>query len=269
MSMSTFIRHQKENERWNAIQTVLEEKFDGNPIYLKDAEEYYDDHTDKIKKFKNTSNILSSIVTVKEGPSTHKTSVFDLVNEQAYLFYPVESSAILSYTIDTLGYKRIFPTSISSLMNKNIGSDYSKSGTSDRKENVKEIEKFLRNFCSRYNLTVNKIDKNVKTGTIQFETTQYDQVYGATRQFITLVIDKTKKFSIKDIKNNVDAIARDYTSLFSYFSLFGFSEIFSRCSCKNYLTKYNKKRGIQNYCCSHLMYSMSIFPHYLVSVLGS
>jgi hypothetical protein len=155
--------------------------------------------------------------------------------------------------------------SIASLLNKNIVMDKSKYGSYD--ESVKKITRFINNFIGKYRLTVNTIQKNTSNGSIQFDTTQIDPILGNCRQYINIILNKDFKLSIDDLDNTVGNFSKDYKSLFSYFSLFGYSNIYSRCTCKNYLSKYSTKRGMQNYMCSHILYSMSLFPYYLTYVL--
>lgn len=267
--MSTYRRYIKEREKWTDIKKILENQFGGDPNYIKDAEDIYHDRLFQSKRLQNLSSILSSIAVLKDGDPDSKTSRFDLDNKEAYLFYPLESPSILAYSLDSLSYRKLFPISISSLFNRNANIDRNKAKTLEEREKLLEISTFIKNFCSKYNFSVTKIQKDINAGTIQFESIQMDPVFGPCRQYITTVLNKNKSFSINRIKDNLENFSRDYKSMFSYFSLFGFSDIYTKCTCRNYLSSYTKKRGMQNYCCSHIFYAMSMFPYYITTVLAS
>ena len=261
------MRHQKEREKWNNVVKIIDESFEGDRKHKHEAEEIYVSRKSHLRKLKSASNILSSIAVLKEGNEECKTSHFDLVNEEVSLFYPLESPAILGYSLDGLNCRKIFPISITSLINKNIARD--RSNPKNSKEALDEIQRFLKNFCSSYNLTVSRVDLNKGTGVFNFETIQRDNLYGSVKQYMTVVLDKNKQFQLNTIKDNVGKLSMDYRSLLSFFTLFGFGEIYAKCTCRNYLSKYTKKRGQQNYYCPHLLYSMSMFPYYLVALLSA
>lgn len=248
---------------------ILDDRFDGDPTYIKEAEDIYHNKIMQGKKLQVLSDILSSIAVLEDGDPDTKTSRFDLENKEAYLFYPLESPAMLAYSLDSLSYRKIFPISISNLLNRNTNFDRNNTKTQEDRSKLLEISTFIKNFCSKYNFSVSKVQKDVRSGTIQFESIQMDPVFGPCRQYITVVLNKNKTFSINKIKDSLENFSREYKSLFSYFSLFGFSDIYTKCTCRNYLSSYSKKRGMQNYCCSHIFYAMSMFPYYLTTVLAS
>lgn len=264
--MSTFLRNKKESEHKKLINQILDKEFNSNPAYLKEAEKKLDSNIAAIKKYKVFNNILSSIKT-NTNTIENKTTNIDFINKNMCLCYSAESISILGYSLGSLSNHKIFPVNISSLFNKNINFDINRSKTVDEIEKIRHIETFLKNFYSKYNLTVNRIQKDTNNGIIYFETNQIDAIFGTSRQYISIKLDSNKIFSIKNIKDNLKNLSNDYKSLFSFFMLFGFSDIYAKCSCKNYMSKYNKKLGIQNYLCNHILYSMSMFPYYATSIL--
>lgn len=263
----TLRRYTKEREKWDDIKNILESRYNDDPEYIKMAEKDYYSRQNMIRKLKDVSTILSSIAIPDNGNENNKISIFDIKNQKVNLIYPSISPTVLAYSLDSLGYRKLFPMNISSLFNKNINQDIAKNKWIAT--DLKDLYTFLKNFCYKYNLTVSKIQRDMNTGTLQFETLQTDQIYGPTKQYITIKFDPYSKFEFKDFKGSIKDLASNYKSLFSYFSLFGFSEIYTKCNCKSYLRKYNKKLGIQNYLCSHLLYSMSIFPYYAMTVLSN
>lgn len=263
----SFLGHKKQNERWNNVLKILNDEFAGDRSHIKDASLMYDNKNSQVKKLKDATSILASIAVLKDGNDECKITHIDLTNKILHLSYPLESPAILSYSLDTIATRRLFPLNISSLINRNIAKDKTKPKSAN--ENIAEITKFLKNFCTTYNLTVNRAQFDKSNGIFQFDTTQRDNIYNSTRQYITCVLDKSKKFQIGTIHENVGKIAKDFSSLMSFFTLFGFSDIFAKCTCRNYSTKYTRKRGMQNYMCSHLLYSMSMFPYYLIALLSN
>ena len=265
--MVTYLRHQKEKYYWSEIKKILDSQFDGNINYVKEAENIFNKKKNNTKTLKNMNNILSSIKIHSEGNIKNKTSCLDLINEKAYIMYPLEQTALLAYSLTDIGYRRLFPSNISSVINRNIQLDKNNAKNKEYSDNVNSINNFLKIFLNNYKLNVTTIQKDQNNGTIQFETNQSDPVLGICRQYMTIVIDKNQKFALNNIKNNVGNLAKDYKSLFAYFALFGFSEIYSRCTCTNYLSKFSKKRGMQNYTCNHLFYSMSLFPYYVLYAL--
>jgi len=268
--MSTFLRHIKQNEKWNTILKILNENFEGNKDFIKEAKNTYNDKYTKLKKLKNTSNILASIAVLKDGPEENKITQVDLNNKNISIFYPIDSPSLLSFNLDYLSARRVFPISISTLINRNISKDRIKMSNSEsERDNILKISQFLKNFCSTYNLIVNKIQVDKNSKIIQFETTQRDNTYGTSRQYITITMNKDRKFELDNIKDSIGNLSTNYKSLFSYFSLFGFSDIYARCTCRSYMQKYSRKRGMQNYMCSHILYSMSMLPNYLLTVLAN
>lgn len=264
----TLNRHFKEKEKWKAIQAILSSKYDNDPRMIRSAERDYANKVKTIRLLRKASTILASIGVQAEGSADSKTTIIDLKTKELSLSYPNVSSALLAYSLDTVAQRKIFPMTISNLFTMNVSQDIRKHNKSDITRDLKDLYTFFRNFYSRYNITVSKIQKDANKGTIQFETMQTDQMFGATRQYITISLEKYKQFEFKDFSGDIVTLAKDYKSLFSYFALFGFSEIYARCTCRNYLRKYNKKLGMQNYFCPHIMYSLSMFPAYAVTVLS-
>ena len=118
---------------------------------------------------------------------------------------------------------------------------------------------------------VNSLSIDRKDGILTYNTTTRDNSFGATLQYITAKIDKNKLVTIENlgIKKPILDISRDYNTLFTYFIMFGFTEFYARCTCSDYYSKYSKKRGIQNYFCSHILYSMAQFPWYASTYLAN
>jgi hypothetical protein len=263
--MSTFYRNIRENLKNNNIREILNSKFGGNPLFLREAEKIEETRNANFKKMKKISNILSAINVAENGSIESKTTNIDLKNKEISLFYPIESPNMLAYSLTEIGYRKVFSTSIANILNRNLSNDRSKHGAYD--DRVKKITKFINNFIGNYRLTVNNIQKNESNGIVQFDTTQLDPTFGTCKQYISVILNKDAKFSINDIEDKVGGFSKDYRAMFSYFMLFGFSNIYTRCTCKNYISKYSQKRGIANYMCQHVMYSMSMFPYYFTYVL--
>ena len=109
-----------------------------------------------------------------------------------------------------------------------------------------------------------------KNGIFTFTTSMQDRNYGAVKQFITVKYDKNKKLKIPttDLTGTIKELSDKYNMLLMYFMMFGFNEIYCRCTCQDYILKYSKRQGISNYFCSHILYSLVQMPWYLETALS-
>lgn len=263
------LRHNKEKEFYNKILKVLEEKYDGNIHKYKDAERDVITSDMLNKKLKKISAINKSIENMKY--SYTKYTHIDLKTMTASVAITDTPECLLAYNLDFLKIKRIFPFPLQYLLDKSKSIDLSKVNKKDN-DKTKEATKVLEWVKQRVlgnNFVLNNLSINKNTGQINYNTMYRDPNYGGTLQYLTAFIPKDKIVEITgtDLKKSAYELSKSYDSLFLYFSMFGFTDFYIRCTCQEYVKRFSKKHGIANYFCPHILYSLAQFPYYMMYAL--
>jgi hypothetical protein len=264
------------NDKINAIFELLDKKYNGDitkyDIAEKEVEKMY-----LVKQ--RLSKLNTNIAEVKDLFSTkptsyNKTTYVNLLSNTMFIDEsPIEniySSPILAYSYDYLSVRRIFPYSISTYLNKCREKDVMKDRSKDHQDEVYKLFDWVRSRVLDNQFTLNSVSVNKNNGVLQYNTTTKDNNFGVVTQYISAVIDPTRLINIPgtDISGKALDLSKNSALLFNYFIMFGFTEFYARCTCQDYYRKYAKKRGIANYFCSHLLYSLAQFPYYAMYYLG-
>jgi len=264
-AMSIF-RHEKENQFFKLVMNRLDEKYNGNIFHYNNAENDVKSQLQLIRKLKSVSAIYESQnITNKYTKHTH----IDLNKKIAEIEYSDYPEALLSYSLEFLSVKRIFPYSLVTFLDKNKDKDLAKLNPSKRDE-ANKVFTWVKDRILNTQFTLGNISLDKESGVFKYSTSIRDNNFGTTLQYMTAIIDKSKVIQIPgtNLKKNLLELSHDYSSLFAYFMAFGFTEFYTRCTCPDYIKKYSKKNGISNYFCPHILYSLSQMPYYLIYTLS-
>ena len=257
------LRYERTDKFYNMVLKTLNEKYDGNIIYYNKAEEDTKEYIKNLKKLKSTTTLANSFVLSDNEIKKHKITNVNLVEKSVSLIYDENPEIVLAYTLEYLSYRRMFPYSINNLIDKNISKD--RKNSSEEAENV---IKWVKHKILEINFNVAELSLNKNSGLFRFGSIMRDPVYGSLRQEITAQIPSDREINISGtIKGKPINLAKDYNTLFTYFIMFGLTELNARCNCPDYIRKYSKRRGIGNYFCPHILYSMAQLPYYMMYVL--
>lgn len=262
------LRHEKEKEYNRLVMSLLESKYDGNILMYKQAENDVKEQLALIKKIKTTNNLIAKNEhNIKEMYT--KFTYADLHNKTVSLDYIAGPEALLAYSLDYLSVKRIFPFSINNLMLDSKEKDVRKADTDDKRQKALDVFNWVQSRIVGTQFSLSNLYLDKKLGIFKYNTNMRDQNYGNVMQFITAKIDSKKEIRISgtNLRGNLLDLSHKYDQLFNYFILFGFTEFYARCNCPEYVRKYSKRNGIQNYFCSHILYSMAQLPYYLMYTL--
>lgn len=244
--MSNFLRHKKQNEKWNNILNILDKKFSGNTDHLHDAVSYYKTQSAYIRKIRRSSTILSSISVVKEDSSKNKITVIDFDKTEMSLIYPFDDIALFQNGEESEERRHV----------KKIR----QSKREDRNCCTSEINDLLSFAKNTFQLSTDFVD--IDNQTMHFHTicTDEDQKF---RQFICLVGQEIDGSLVAEETRN---FRNNFSSLVNLYNRLGFRRIYFKCDCDKYLASYDSKKSINNYICKHLLQALSVFPYYIVNI---
>lgn len=255
------------------IFRLIDEKYDGDLRCYDLAEK---EVMKRISRNNSLIDIRNSLVANRDKfneTDKCKYTRVDLINDSVDIEMIGNSNLepILAYSYEYMTTKRLFPFSLNLLFDNAYGKDKRKAKSVDEQTEAARILTWAKSRILNTQFQVNSLSIDRKDGILTYNTTTRDSSFGATLQYITAKIDKNKLVTIENlgIKKPVLDISRDYNTLFTYFIMFGFTEFYARCTCSDYYSKYSKKRGIQNYFCSHILYSMAQFPWYASTYLAN
>lgn len=262
-----FFQHKKQSEYSKSIMRILNDKYDGNLLHWRDAENELKHTNSFLNKLKDI-NYISGEISLDKEKQDNKVTHIDFGNDVIDLTYTQKlPEPLLAYTLEYLSVKRIMPFSISQLIDNNKMKDYKKS---DDAHEVARVFDYVKERVLTLNFTLQGMNLDKKNGIFTFTTSMQDRNYGAVKQFITVKYDKNKKLKIPttDLTGTIKELSDKYNMLLMYFMMFGFNEIYCRCTCQDYILKYSKRQGISNYFCSHILYSLVQIPWYLETALS-
>lgn len=260
-----FYHHKKEKEYEKKLKYILKTKYNDNIYYLREAENDIKIEN-KLNKNKKALNKINVCLSEHEYYNKEKyTCVNFKSNEMFITNVNTIENIILSQSIDYLAMQRFLPVTISSFFNIMKERDYNKK---TNKNDVFQIFNYIRDRICSKNITLSNISLNKSTGVIDYSTTTMDGIYGGLKQSFLIKADLKRNVNLNNLINGkIENLIKDYNLLFSFFTIFGFNEIYARCNCPEYNRNYNKKIGMGNYFCNHLMFSMSLFPYYAINIL--
>lgn len=259
--MSTYNRHLKETKNKRELNYVLTHKYNGNLLNIDDAE----NDIKIINKLNKCSNKIHNVMEkiTYFPPKEEKYLCGDIINDEVYFVsskYP-----LLSYTLDYLTVVRILPYPFSTMLNMAKTTDFA-GKDSEEKKVLQKIYNFVNSVYNTYSYRVVDYSINKQMGVARFGTMQQDQFTGGTRQQVYLVLDTQRQLNTPDIKGTVKDLM-DSNMLFSMFSLFGFSKIYGRCTCSNFLRYQGQRYNSGTFICNHLMITYSLLPTYIYYLL--
>jgi hypothetical protein len=248
------------------VMNRLDEKYNGNIFHYNDAENDVKSQLQLIRKLKSISRITES-----QNPKNiySKHTYVDLNNKSVEIEYSDSPEVLLSYSLEFLSVRRIFPHSLVTLLDKNKSRDLSKIEPNKLNEATK-IFTWVKDRVLNTQFSLGNISLDKNSGIFKYNTCIKDMTFGSTLQYMTARIDSSRVMQIPgtNLKKNLLELSQDYSSLFAYFMAFGFTEFHVRCTCPDYIRKYSKRNGISNYFCPHILYSLSQMPYYLIYTLS-
>lgn len=263
----SLLRHKKENLFIKKIFEVLDSKYNGNINYYKKAEMEVNEYYKLIKKIKKANTIQSNYNSTNN--ENFKFTHLNLKNNLLDIQHSNYFEPILAKNIDYLSIQKSLPCTIDKFLNDSKNYDLSKAKNHDERSKALSVFNWVKTRME-YNITLQNCSVNKQSGILNYATTVRDPSFGTCTQNINIYIDKDKYDSILGVDNKrskILSLSQDYETLFRYYLLFGFNEIYARCSCNEYNQKYGKKKGNANYFCSHLLYSMCQLPYYAFYLL--
>lgn len=264
----SFYRHEKEKLFIEKVFKRLDEKYDSNVSFYKNAEKDVIEQEKLIHKLKKASVFAQEITLLNSEKEKH--TVIDFNNKEISLAYSNDYNSVLGYTLDFAAVRRNMPISMTELINKTYHKDYSKQRTHDNRSKLARILQWVQ-MRSAWNIQLQNCSLNKKEGLLNYRTMVNEPNVGTFSQNITIVINREKKLDINgySVTQYIKSASLDFDVLFNYFMLLGSSEIYSSCNCPEYNRKHSRKRGNANYFCTHLMFSMSQLPYYAYYLLAN
>lgn len=264
-----FYRHEKEKLFVEKVFKVLDEKYNGNMSFFKQAENEAKEQEKLISKLKKASLYGNELITDLFEEKKH--IIFDLKNEKIFESFSNKNlNHILAYSLDFLSTRKILPFSFNELITKTYYKEYSKAKNFNEKAKLTQILQWV-SLRSQWNIQLQNCALNKKEGKLNYSTLIKDPGKGTFTQTITIFLDKEKKIDINGYKTSEYAknVSLDFSMLFKYFILLGGNEIYSSCNCPDFNRKHSKKYGNSNFLCSHLMFSLTQLPYYVYYLLGN
>lgn len=260
-------RHQKENQYFNNIMKIINTKYNGNILYYKQAENDYNDIKSLSKHIEVTQNYINSSIN-QNNLEYIKYTYMNLHKNIIAYDYIETPGIILGYNLENLAVKRILPKSLSSFIDKCKFKDY-KQNSYDKYDEISKVYAWVKTRILDMQFNLKSISLDRKNGKFEYNTTVKDSEFGTIQQFITARIDRSRNVRVTntDLYGKPYDIANNYHMLFSYFMMFGFAEFYAKCTCNDYVRKYNTKIATQNYLCPHILYSLTQLPYYLMYTL--
>lgn len=250
----------------DAIMSLLQSKYNGDLNYYDKAEKEISNKMKMRYRLKYLNNIAMSDENALKINDPIKHTYVNLKDKTAWIEEMTDSTldAVLAYSYDYLSVKRILPYSLNTFLNNAKNKDKLKAKTKEEQDRAQDTFEWVQNRVLNTQFSLSSLSLNKKTGTLQYNTATRDVNYGMTLQFITVVIDPSKLINLSgtDISGKILDLSQNSHLLFNYFLMFGFSEFYARCTCPDYYSKYSRKRGVANYMCSHLLYSLAQLPYY-------
>lgn len=262
-----FYRHEKEKLFIEKVFKRLDDKYNGNINFYKQAEKDVKEQEFLASKLKKASLLAHNI----EEKDSNKHIIFNLKHKKIYESYSnKELNPILSYSLDFLSTRKILPFTFNELTTKTYYKEYSKAKNFDEKAKLSRILQWV-SLRSQWNIQLQNCTLDKKNGILTYTTQVKEPNVGNFMQNITILLDKNKKIDINgyDTAQYVKDAALDFNMLYKYFILLGGNEIYTRCNCHEFNRKYSKKYGMSNYICSHLMFSLTQLPYYVYYLLGN
>lgn len=247
----------------NEIMSLLHEKYNDNLLNYNKAE---NDIIEKNNLINKLHKLNSNINIIEDNMSNTKFTYVNLLNKTTSINYNNVPEPLLSYSLDFLNVKHIFPYPLETLLNIHKNKDKQTHHNSDEAKNVIQ---WVRNRVLTTNISLMNLSIDKKTGIFRYNTSMRDSSYGSVLQYFTAKLDNNKIVNIDGTKlrGKIIDLSNDYSSLFTYFILLGFTEFYARCTCFDYVRKYSKRYGIANYFCPHILYTMTQMPYYLMYIL--
>lgn len=264
----SFYRHEKEKLFIEKVFKRLDEKYDSNVSFYKNAEKDVIEQEKLIHKLKKASVFAQEIVLLNNEKEKH--TIIDFNAKEVSLGYSNNYNSLLGYTLDFMSVRRNMPISMTELIDKTYHKDYVKLKEFNDKAKLARILQWVK-LRSTWNIQLQNCSLNKKEGLLNYSTIVQEPNVGSFSQIITIVINREKKLDINGypIAQYIKSASLDSNLLFNYFMLLGSSEIYSRCNCPEYNRKHSRKRGNANYFCNHLMFSMTQLPYYAYYLLAN
>lgn len=256
-----------DTDKVSAIMKLLETKYHGDFSHYCDAEKEIDASIrlkNQLKSLKQSVELCSK--KFNTDIELNKYTYVDLKNRKMWIEETNNDGidALLAYSYDYITVRRIFPYSLNLFFDKSYNVDKYKAKTTEQQDKAIKVLQWTKNRVLNLQFQLSSMSLNKKTGVLTYNTSTRDANFGTTMQYITAVIDPTRLVNIPNLGITDKAInlAQDYNTLFNYFIMFGFTEFYARCNCSDYYKKYSRRRGTQNYFCSHILYALTQFPWY-------
>lgn len=256
--MSTLITRLKQEKMLSLAKKLIE----NNTV---------DNIDDAIREAKSLLGIYNTLKRKRvEKPIKEDNYIYtciDLKDKNVYLLEDSSSlSPLLGYSLQELQVRRIFPIPLISLVEKLKNRDISKH-TKEKRKIAFDIGEFVKNIIQNYRLNTITINLDKKNGTFYLYTSQKvdKNVYF---QYVCVELDRNKMIEIKSLRKKIKDFIKDFDILLLYFMMLGFSKVYARCTCPMYYQNYNRKKGMANYLCDHLLLTLSLTPYYLIEMLN-
>jgi hypothetical protein len=246
---------------------IIDTKYNGNLLYFKQAENDYNNIKKLSIQIEKTQECINA--SVKPNNTEHIKYTYINLNNNIIAYDYIEAPGIiLGYNLENLAVKRILPKSLSSFIDKCKFKDY-KQHSYDKYDEISKVYTWVKNRILDMQFNLKSISLDRKNGKFEYNTTVKDSEFGTIQQFITARIDRSRNVRVTgtDLYGKPYEIANNYHMLFSYFMMFGFTEFYAKCTCNDYVKKYNTKIATQNYLCPHILYSLTQLPYYLMYTL--
>lgn len=266
----SLLRHEKENQFDRYVNKILDNIYGGNILYYKQAEE---EAKNLLKIRKNINEFVSQTSLLSKEIKTpyNKYMHIDLKKQIVSTLLTEATDAILGYNLEFLRTRRFFPMSLNEFIDKIINKDKKKIDYKDfdKSKEAKRVFEYVKERVINSYFVLNNIMIDRNRGVIEYVTSSRDYDYGNVIQYITIKVPNDLDVNVKfsGLKDKPSKLIKDYESLFTYFTLFGFSEIYARCTCPNFVRKHSRKYGVANYFCNHILYSMMQLPYYIMNAL--
>lgn len=252
-------RYEKEKNYDRLVKKILVSKFNNDISYFKDAEIF----AQKYIKTLNTLKKIEEFGYINQSVKLSKYTNIDFINKEISLSYSDNPEALISQTLEFLSVKKVLPYSSSQFIEKLKEKDRKELHPSDE---ASKVLQWVKDRILNYQFSLSNLSYDRNNGKLSYVTRTRDTDLGSSVQSFTCIVEQNKiiQISSTDLKNNRKELSKDYFSLFAYFTMFGFTEIYAKCTCQEYNQKYGKKLGNANYFCPHILYSLSQLPYYLM-----
>jgi hypothetical protein len=249
--------HIKENQKSNQIQEILNTKYNGDLIKLKEAEKDYLVQNG-LYKLSNPKKplVLSSL--------SHNYIAMDIVENTTSLIK--SENPLLSSSLNQLSIKKIMNQKPSDILNIARNKDIVFKPMEEKNE-LQKLFYVLNNITNGVNFNVVSLTHDRNKGIINYNTRQYDSIYGSTMQYGWITLNTNKQFNFTEKYQGKIKDFVDNAMIYDFSMMYGITKIYARCTCRNYIESANTKKSGGNFICSHLMWYYTFLPFWLYYAL--